>query len=370
MLAPELFLNALFKKDISFFSGVPDSLLKGFLTCLQQNAEHHFIMANEGAAVAMAAGYHLATNKTGLVYLQNSGLGNTINPLTSLANKEVYGIPLLLMIGWRGQPGKKDEPQHQKMGEAVLHLLQALEIPYFIFSAGKEWEGQLDEAVLLTKKINHPVALVIEEQFFKDRELSINNNYELSAEQVIENLFPVFDENTLIVCTSGKIGRVFYAVNEKHGFKIRKYLLNVGAMGHASSIALALAKFCSEKIVLLDGDGSLLMHMGSLAVAGSISTDNFHYILLNNGAHQSVGGQPTTGFTVDFTLMAKACAFENTLQIKTASELEKWIKNFQNRKQFVEIRINTITPEHLPRPKESFTSAKENLTKALQTSAE
>jgi phosphonopyruvate decarboxylase len=366
MLEPELFFNALLKKDISFFSGVPDSLMKGFLTCVQKNAEHHFITANEGAAVGMASGYYLATNKVALVYLQNSGLGNAINPLTSLANKEVYGVPMILMIGWRGQPGKRDEPQHQKMGEIVLLLLQALGIQYFIFSAGNEWEKQLEEAILLTKKINHPVALVIEENFFRDREIKINDRYELSAEQVIESLFDVFDRNTLVVCTTGKIGRLFCAVNEKHDLKITKYLLNAGAMGHASSIALALAKFTREKIVLLDGDGSLLMHLGSLPVIGSIDMDNLNYILLNNGAHQSVGCQPTTGFAVDFSVIAGACGFENTVQITTTSELEQWVKNFQSKKQFIEIRINTKMPENLPRPKESFTSAKQNLMKALQ----
>jgi phosphonopyruvate decarboxylase len=366
MLEPELFFNTLLKKDISFFSGVPDSLMKGFLTCVQKNAEHHFITANEGAAVAMTTGYYLATNKVGLVYLQNSGLGNAINPLTSLANKEVYGVPMLLMIGWRGQPGKKDEPQHQKMGEIVLQLLQVLGIQYFIFSAGKEWEKPLDDAILLTKKINHPVALVIEGDFFKDTEIKINDRYELSAEQVIESLFDVFDSNTLVICTTGKIGRLFYAVNEKHDLKITKYLMNVGAMGHASSIALALAKFTAEKIVLLDGDGSLLMHMGSLPLAGSIDIDNLNYILLNNGAHQSVGCQPTIGFVVDFSVIAGACGFENTVQITSASGLEQWVKKFQSKKQFIEIRINTKMPENLPRPKESFTSAKENLMKALQ----
>jgi phosphonopyruvate decarboxylase len=366
MLEPELFLKALLEREISFFAGVPDSLMKGFLSCLQENVEHHFITANEGAAVAMATGYHLATTKIPLVYLQNSGLGNTVNPLTSLANKEVYSIPMLLMIGWRGQPGKKDEPQHRKMGESLLKLLQALEVPFVVFSENVVWKKQLDEAIELAKKTSHPVALVVEDKFFSDRDIATANSYELSAAQVIEKIFPLIDESTLVVCTTGKIGRLFYAINEKHDFKIRKYLLNVGAMGHAASIALGLATFRDEKIILLDGDGSVLMHMGSLAVAGTSSLNNLNYIVLNNGAHQSVGGQPTKGFDVDFSLVAKACGFAKATQITSTLQLEQCVKNFQSQKQFIEIRINTVMPESLPRPKENFIVAKENLMKALK----
>lgn len=366
MLEPELFLKALLEKEVSFFAGVPDSLMKGFLTCVQEKVEQHFITANEGAAVAMATGYHLATNKVPLVYLQNSGLGNAVNPLTSLANKEVYGIPMLLMIGWRGQPGKKDEPQHQKMGESILPLLQALGIPCFIFSERVQWKEELSEAIGLTKNTNHPVALLIEDKFFLDQEIEAVNQYKLSAERVIETLFPLFDENTIVICTTGKIGRLFYAINEKHDFKIKKYILNVGAMGHASSIALGLAEFSNHRIILLDGDGSLLMHMGSLAVAGAAPINNFNYIVLNNGVHQSVGGQPTNGFDVDFSLVAKGCGFNNANQIVSESQLKEWVDTFQNGKQFVEVRINTSMPESLPRPKESFEDAKKNLMKALK----
>jgi phosphonopyruvate decarboxylase len=366
MLEPELFLNALLGKDISFFAGVPDSLMKGFLTCVEERVKDHFITANEGAAVAMATGYHLATNKIPLVYLQNSGLGNTVNPLTSLANKEVYGIPMLLMVGWRGQPEKKDEPQHQKMGESVLQFLQLLGIPHFVFSEQSEWKEELSKAIILTKKINHPVALVVEDKFFSDYDIAAANPYELSAGQVIEALFPLIDENTLVVCTTGKIGRLFYAVNEKNNFRIKKYLLNIGAMGHASSIALGLARFSDNKIILLDGDGSLLMHMGSLAIAGTTQVNSLNYIVLNNGSHQSVGGQPTKGLDVDFSLMAKACGFENSIQIISEIQFKKWVETFKSEKQFVEIRINTNMPESLPRPKESFTAAKENLMKALK----
>jgi phosphonopyruvate decarboxylase len=241
-----------------------------------------------------------------------------------------------------------------------------LGIPHFVFSEQSEWKEELSKAIILTKKINHPVALVVEDKFFSDYDIAAANPYELSAGQVIEALFPLIDENTLVVCTTGKIGRLFYAVNEKNNFKIKKYLLNIGAMGHASSIALGLARFSDNKIVLLDGDGSLLMHMGSLAIAGTTQVNSLNYIVLNNGSHQSVGGQPTKGLDVDFSLMAKACGFENSIQIISEIQFKKWVETFQSEKQFVEIRINTNMPESLPRPKESFTAAKENLMKALK----
>jgi phosphonopyruvate decarboxylase len=252
------------------------------------------------------------------------------------------------------------------MGECTLSLLQVLGIPYFIFSLQCDWEKQLHEAIIMTEENSFPVALVIEDHFFEDRHLSFSNEYELSAEKVIGDLFRLFDGATAVVCTTGKIGRLFYAINEKNKPPVTKYLLNVGAMGHASSLALGLASFSKTKVFLLDGDGSLLMHMGSLAVAGTSSINNFNYILLNNGIHQSVGGQPTKGFDVDFCMIAKGCGFESVNRIETRIELEQWAKSFHSTKQFAEIRINTDMPNDLPRPRESFPDSKENLMKALQ----
>lgn len=358
MITGEVFLKELQKQGIEFFSGVPDSLMKGFLSCLH-SYPNHYITSNEGGALAMAAGYHLATGLVPLVYLQNSGLGNLINPLTSLADKEVYSIPLILLIGWRGEPGKKDEAQHKKMGAVTIPLLKALEVPFYIFSndIGQQWVDDLTKAVHSAKELNQPVALVIQNDFFSDNETELDVSYELSAKNVIEGILPLVDAQDIVVCTTGKIGRLFYDLNQQNDKKIEKYFLNTGAMGHAGLIATALATYSNKHVILLDGDGSLLMHLGNLATHVSLQA-NICYIVLNNGAHQSVGGQPTAGFSVDFCSIAKACGFEKTFIIENEISFKKWQTEYRKEKQFVEIRINTLMPAKLPRPDENFREAK------------
>lgn len=357
MIEASEFLQCLKDHGAGLFTGVPDSLMKGFLTTLEKEG-NHVITANEGAAVAMAAGYHLATGKTGLVYLQNSGLGNLINPLTSLASSSVYGIPMLLMIGWRGEPGKKDEPQHKLMGAITPGLLELLQVPYIIFSArdNKAWREQVKKAMEMVNSLNQPVAMLIEEGFFSSDEIAVDNAYELSAEKVLNHLYSLLDDSFTVVATTGKIGRLFYDINLSHQNRISKFFMNVGAMGHASSIAASLARFTGEKVILLDGDGSLLMHMGSLAIIGSMPLDHFHYMVLNNGAHQSVGGQKTVGFEVDFSTIAKGCGFEQIKTIRSQKELNTW--KMVDGKSFTELRINMEMPLQLSRPSESFAEAK------------
>ncbi len=361
------FLQCLKDHGTGFFTGVPDSLMKRFLLTLEKEP-NHIVTANEGAAVAMATGYHLATGKIGLVYLQNSGLGNIVNPLTSLTSSSVYGIPMLLMIGWRGEPGIKDEPQHKLMGAITPGLLDLIQVPYFIFSSKQQlaWKDQLKKAMELASGSNQPVALLIEEGFFLSSDMPALNEYELSAEYVLNHLYQLLDDSFVVVATTGKIGRLFYDINLSNENRISKFFMNVGAMGHASSIAASLARFSGDKIVLLDGDGSLLMHMGSLATIGSMPLKNFHYVVLNNGAHQSVGGQKTVGFDVDFCTIAKGCGFEQINTIKSQKELDKW-KLMDGAKSFTEIRINTEMPLQLSRPSESFSEAKMKFMNAINS---
>jgi phosphonopyruvate decarboxylase len=368
MVDPNEFLLQVEQYAFHFFAGVPDSLMKGFLTCLN-NRQNHFVTANEGAALAMAAGYHLATGQTGLVYLQNSGLGNLINPLTSLADKEVYGIPMLLMIGWRGRPGIKDEPQHKKMGTITTALLDVLEVPYVLFRSTDEqtWMNLLNQSVAKAQQLSQPVALVFEEGFFDDTGNDLPNEYALTSEVVLESIIKAVGDDVVIVANTGRTGRLFYQLNKGDSHKIKKYFLNVGAMGHASSIAAGLAKFSQHRVVLLDGDGSLLMHMGSLAVIGSFNLSNLSYIVLNNGAHQSVGGQKTVGFSTDFCSIAKACGFKDVGLITGKSRLDQWLLGAFRDNEFVEIRINTHMPENLPRPAESFVEAKQQLMKEVKS---
>jgi phosphonopyruvate decarboxylase len=367
MIQAEDFYAGLEEGGIGFYTGVPDSLMKGFLSFIQEKAKDHVIAANEGAAVALAAGYHLATGKTGLVYLQNSGLGNLVNPLTSMADETVYGIPMLLMIGWRGQPGKKDEPQHLKMGAATTALLEVLGVPVFHFSNDQEWKHLLKEAIQTAAGKQKPVALLIGEGFFADKDLPVTMSHELSAEDLLQQIYPLLQAKDIVVCTTGKIGRLFYKVNGQNGNRIKRYFLNAGAMGHAGSVAAAISAHHTARVILLDGDGSLLMHLGTLSNNATIAGPQFLYLLLNNGAHQSVGGQPTAGFHVDFCSIARACGFELTVQVIDQQQLKQWIGGGMGGKQFVEIRINTKMPERLPRPVENFTEAKSTFMKALKS---
>jgi phosphonopyruvate decarboxylase len=369
MIDPQEFLFFLEEQGAGFFTGVPDSLMKGLLGKLPEDPHRHIIAANEGSAIALAAGYYLATGKLPIVYLQNSGLGNTINPLTSLANPEVYGIPMLLLIGWRGQPGKKDEPQHEKMGKISPAILEALDLPYFILRDPDPavWMKEIAGLIGRACSENRPVALLIEADIFEDDVMERKSeNYELDAEKLIRNLSSTWKVEDIVVCNTGKIGRLFYLVNGERKQPLKKYFLNVGAMGHVGSLAASLSFFTGQRVFLLDGDGSLLMHLGSLAVTGRLPELELVYILVNNGAHQSVGGQPTVGYQTDFVSIARACGFEKNYFIKNETDLNEWLAGAREGKQFVEVRVNTRMPEILPRPKENFEQARIGLMQELK----
>jgi phosphonopyruvate decarboxylase len=364
MIDPGAFINELIENEIHFCTGVPDSLLSGFI----QGFDHderitHKIAVNEGAALASASGYHLATGKTALVYLQNSGLGNLINPLTSLCDAEVYGIPVVMVIGWRGKPGTKDEPQHVKMGRINKDLLNVLEIPFVVLEKElqDDWKSALRSIIQKAKSGLQPVAILVGAGVFESGKGYGDNQLELSSAQAIALLYENWQPSDIVLCTTGKIGRVFYKINQERK-KIGRYFLNVGAMGHVLSLATTLATNRNERVIVLDGDGSLLMHMGALATAAGIS--NLQYILLNNGAHQSVGGQPTAGFDIDFVTIAKGCGL-NAISCSTAEDL----KNVGGSRQgFIEIRINTKTDVSLPRPTAAPSEAKRNFMAQMKQS--
>jgi phosphonopyruvate decarboxylase len=354
MIRPERLYQYLTEKDVSFFTGVPDSLLKHFLKYLQDHsgAGQHTITANEGLAVALASGYHFSTGKLPLVYLQNSGLGNIINPLTSLADREMYSVPMLLMIGWRGRPGTKDEPQHSKMGRITLPLLEALEIPYYILDEEEvSVFKKIDEAIAEAVNKQQPVALVVPEEIFTAYEGIVEpDDYSLLREHVIKELVTALQGNEMVVCTTGKIGREFYEQNYNQGKKISRYLLCAGAMGHASHIALGIQRKPGEKMIMLDGDGAVLMHMGSLATLGRHAGDGFIHIVINNGSHESVGGQPTEGFNIDLCGVARACGYQQTVCITREGELKLWLSKGFTGTQFAEIRTNKLSRANLGRP--------------------
>jgi phosphonopyruvate decarboxylase len=296
-----------------FYAGVPDSLLANFCAYVddQGGKDRHLITANEGNAVAVAMGYHMATGKVAAVYMQNSGLGNSVNPLTSLADADVYRVPMLLIIGWRGEPGVKDEPQHIKQGRVTLEQLNVLEIPYWVMDANSDINNILDAAFANMRVRNAPVALVVRKDTFANFKAVKNSTEEstMVREAALEVLLQLSGSEDLIVATTGKTSREVFEMRVKHGQKQRDFL-TVGGMGHTASIALGVAiGQPGRRVICLDGDGSLLMHLGSMPVIAGYKPNRFIHVLLNNGSHESVGGQATAANHVNFKLLADAVGY-------------------------------------------------------------
>jgi len=372
MITPEKFYDELQKRGIQFYTGVPDSLMKSFLLYVEQNAEtsNHIIAANEGLAIALAVGYHLRTGQLPLVYMQNSGLGNAVNPLMSIADKEVYAIPMLLLIGWRGMPGTEDEPQHIKMGRITKELLETMEIPVFQITENENLlEEKLNSAIEKALSLQQPVALLAHPGCFSDYKSTVPQpDYELSREQVLEKFILNCMGDEMVVCTTGKTGREFFELNSQYGEKIKSSFLSVGGMGLANHIALGLAND-KKKIIMFDGDGAVLMHMGSLAQIGIQQTGSpFLHIVLNNGSHESVGAQPTLAFVVNLCKIASACGYKKTKTITTENELNDWLMQEFNAEenQFIEIRINNNSRANLSRPAGKPQDWKKELMETLQ----
>lgn len=358
MLSPGEFYQNLQSAGIDFFTGVPDSLLKDFCAYVADHAENgeDLIAANEGAAVALAAGHYLATGRSGLVYMQNSGLGNAVNPLTSLTDPEVYSIPMLLLIGWRGEPGHSDEPQHVKQGKITLDMLDCLQIPHEVLPDSLPAARKLiDRAVTHMKENESPYAIVVSAGTFDKyakRELP-PVPWELSREDAIQALAAELDESDIIVATTGKTSRELFEYRAATGARHSGDFLTVGSMGHASQIAMAIAlRRPNRQIVCLDGDGAAIMHMGSLAVIGTKAPKNFKHVIVNNGAHDSVGGQPTAGHTIDLTAIAAACCYQSVARIDRATELAEAVSRLrgQDGPALLEILTHTGARADLGRP--------------------
>ena len=368
MLECAAIFESLIARDVTFFAGVPDSLLKDLCRYLYEHApaEAHVIAANEGSAVALAAGHHLATGRMGAVYMQNSGLGNAVNPLASLADADVYAIPMLLLIGWRGQPEKRaDEPQHVKQGRITLTLLETLGLPHRVLSAEPQAAlAEISWAVDTARSTSAPAALVIEKGTFapypcQESERNTNSN-PLTREQAIGLLAQHSRPDTLFVSTTGKASRELFEFRASQGAEPGLDFLTVGSMGHASQIALGISLAQPDRSVCcLDGDGALIMHMGGLATIGSRAPRNFQHVVLNNGAHDSVGGQPTAGFEIDIPAIASACGYRGVASVSTADELIRAVASFADHAgpDLLEIRVSRGARADLGRP---TTSPKEN----------
>lgn len=329
-LEPKYLFDSLAKKGIGAFFGVPDSLLKPFCAYVTDHtgAARHVIAANEGNAVALAAGHHLATGEIPCVYLENSGIGNAVNPILSMMHRDVYRMPCLLVIGWRGEPGTTDEPEHAAQGKLTEHCLTSIDVPYSILGESDGVEFSLD--VVLDKAEFHftndgtPYAIVVEEGTLAPYELEGKEEMpelKLTCKQALEQVLRQLDSKDILVCTTGASSREVYEIRERAGQGHCGDFLVAGSMGHCSSIAAGIALARPERTVYcIDGDGAAIMHMGSLAVNGGLSavTDlksgsgllrNLKHIVVNNGAHDSAGGQPTVGFDVSLTGVAKACGY-------------------------------------------------------------
>lgn len=358
MIPCDMFFRLLQQQQITFYAGVPDSLLKDICAYITDHTfpEHNIIAANEGNAVALAAGYHLATGKVGMVYLQNSGLGNCVNPLTSLTDPEVYSIPLLLLVGWRGEPGKKDEPQHQKMGRIMLDTIKSLEIPYSVLPTTlAEAEIVVAEAVRYAVSTSSPYALVVQRGTFEPYELQkkAQTSFPLNREQAIRTIVPLLGLDDIIVSTTGKTSRELFELRKELQQGHSRDFLTVGSMGHASSIALSIALQKPERVVYcFDGDGAAIMHMGALATVGKLKPRNFRHIIFNNFAHDSVGGQPTAADTINLPAIAKANGYRAVFSAETTDEIKACMAemNLQGGSVLLEIRCNKGARENLGRP--------------------
>lgn len=368
-ISPKTFYDALAAEGVDFLAGVPDSLLKEF--CAYVDAalppENHVIAANEGSAVGLAAGHYLATEHIPLVYMQNSGLGNAVNPLLSLADSDVYGLPMVVMIGWRGAPGVKDEPQHAKQGRVTPALLAAMEYPFRIVDG--EEVAALEAArwaVQAARERGAPAVLLVHKGAFgKAEEKRAAREVPgawLTREAAIALIAETLPASTKIVATTGMISRELYEQRGVLGQDRSSDFLSVGSMGHASQIALGIA--CARpdlQIVCLDGDGSVLMHMGGLASVGTSDCTNILHVVLNNGAHDSVGGQPTAAFRVSLTGIAKACGYNVvTGPVESEDAIRQALQTMAHQpgRRFLEIRVRSGSRPDLGRPRETPTENK------------
>jgi phosphonopyruvate decarboxylase len=358
MISPEKFYSLLKENNIDFFTGVPDSLLKDICAFITDNTPSHrnIIAANEGNAIGLAAGYHMATGKIPMVYLQNSGIGNTVNPLLSLTDNKVYNIPVLLMIGWRGEPGKKDEPQHITQGEVTLELLEAMKIPYLVLEGdANEIEQQVKTAINTIENSGSSFALVVRKGVFEKYSIKseLENSYELSREDAIKIIVDQLDGSEVIVSTTGKTSRELFEYREELKQSHDKDFLTVGSMGHSNQIALGIAiSKPNRKVICIDGDGAMLMHMGSMAIVGNLAPKNYLHIVINNGAHESVGGQPTVSFNIDIPSVAKANGYKFARLVSNHNELLSVINNINSDDYpaLIEVRVKMGSRDNLGRP--------------------
>ena len=352
-----------------FYTGVPDSQLKALCNYLMDrhaiDPAHHVIAANEGNCTALAAGYHLATGKVPVVYMQNSGEGNIINPVASLLNDKVYAIPMIFIIGWRGEPGVHDEPQHIYQGEVTLKLLEDMGIESFVIGTDTT-DDEVCAAMDSFKNIlasGRNVAFVIRKGALTDApKVEYTNANHMTREEIIEHIVKVSGEDP-IVSTTGKASRELFEIRERNGQSHKYDFLTVGSMGHSSSIALGVAINKPDmRIWCVDGDGAVLMHMGSMAVLGANKPSNLIHVVINNSAHETVGGMPTVAGSIDLVAIAKACGYPNAVCVDNFEDLDKELEaaKARNELSLIEVKCSIGARDDLGRPTTTALENKEN----------
>lgn len=373
MISPAVFLNELHENEINYFVGVPDSLMKGlnYQIANSCSSDEHVITSNEGSAVALAIGYYGATEKLGAVYMQNSGLGNAYNPLVSLADPAIYGVPMILLIGWRGEIADgsvqlKDEPQHIMQGQITLETVQTMGIPFeVIHGDSSNWKQQIRTLIARAKSEQRPVAAIFRKNTFNSVSLVSSapyQSFDLGREDSIERVVDNSNPNDIFVASTGMIGRELFEIRKRRGQTHATDFLTVGGMGHASQIACSIASALPDRrVICLDGDGALLMHMGGMAECARQA--NLMHIILNNGAHDSVGGQPTAAFNIDLQKIAEGFGYSNIINATTALEIKSALDCRPEGSMFLEIRCKRGNRKDLGRPDKA---PKQNLTEFIQ----
>ena len=359
-----------------FYTGVPDSQLKALCNYLMHtygiDPKHHVIAANEGNCTALAAGYHLATGKVPVVYMQNSGEGNIINPLASLLNDKVYAIPAVFIVGWRGEPGVHDEPQHIYQGEVTVKLLDDMDIKSFIISKDTT-EDELRAVMADFRKLlenGKQVAFVVRKGALTDApKVEYKNDNKMIREEIIQHIVKATGEDP-IVSTTGKPSRELFETRAANGQSHKYDFLTVGSMGHTSSIALGVAiNKPEQRIWCVDGDGAVLMHMGSMAVLGANAPKNVVHVVINNGAHETVGGMPTVAAKIDLVAIAKACGYPNAVCVDSFEALDRELEAAKSRNElsFIEVKCSIGARDDLGRPTTTALENKQNFMDYLKT---
>lgn len=359
-----------------FYTGVPDSQLKPLCNYLIErygiDPKHHLIAANEGNCAALAAGYHLATGKVPVVYMQNSGEGNIINPVASLLHTEVYGVPCIFVVGWRGEPGIHDEPQHIYQGKVTLDLLENMDIPYFIISketTSEEIEVKMQEFQHLLRQ-GRQVAFVVRKGALSFKQpVCYQNQNQMVREEIIRHIVQITGED-IIISTTGKASRELFEIREAEHSEHKCDFLTVGSMGHSSSIALGIAvQKPKSKIWCIDGDGAVLMHMGAMALVGNVKPQNLVHIVINNGAHETVGGMPTVADEMDLPMIAKGCGYTKVICVESFDDLDQALQDAKKQDvlSFIEVKCSIGAREDLGRPTTTARENKENFMAYLST---